>query len=331
MLTLHDGTERYKDIAAELGSSTLPLRVKWVDILDGTPEEINFIERALKRHLPTKEELNEIESSSRLRADHGTFYLSATVVSRLTGVPKATPVGFILTKDLFVTIRYAALAAFTAFEEEFADEDNDYTGNLGAFVGLIAAIVDRAADLLENVESELDQVSQQIFYAGSNGGLSLLGKPARATASLRETLRRIGHNGDLSSKIRDSLLGIERIVSYVGEMSADWFPSELKVHLKTQYRDIASLSDYDRHLMNKVQLLLDATLGMINIEQNNIIKVLTVVSVVGIPPTLIASMYGMNFKVMPELDWAWGYPFGLMLIVLSGIAPILWFKVRGWL
>jgi len=330
MLTLHDGTRTYKDITPELDSSFLPPEVKWIDILDGTPEEVAFVERALKRHLPTKEELNEIESSSRLRADRNTFYLSATVVSRGTGIPKATPVGFILTKDLCVTIRYAPLLAFTSFEDEFADEENDYTGSAGAFVGLIAAIVDRAADLLENVESELDQISQHIFYSGS-GALALIKKPARATASLRETLKRIGHNGDLSSKIRDSLLGMGRIVSYVGEMGADWFSKELKVHLKTQHHDITSLSDYDMHLMNKVQLLLDATMGMINIEQNNIIKVLTVVSVVGIPPTLVASMYGMNFKYMPELDWAWGYPWGLLLILLSGVAPIVWFKIRGWL
>jgi magnesium transporter len=96
-------------------------------------------------------------------------------------------------------------------------------------------------------------------------------------------------------------------------------------------QDVASLSDYDAHLVNKVQLLLDATLGLINIEQNNIIKVLTVVSVVGVPPTLVASMYGMNFKHMPELDWAWGYPYGLALIVISAVGPLLWFKLRGWL
>ena len=96
-------------------------------------------------------------------------------------------------------------------------------------------------------------------------------------------------------------------------------------------QDVLSLSDYDGHISNKVQLLLDATLGLINIEQNNIIKVLTIVSVVGIPPTLIASMYGMNFKIMPELNWSWGYPYGLALIALSAVLPLVWFKWRGWI
>ena len=135
-------------------------------------------------------------------------------------------------------------------------------------------------------------------------------------------MRRIGHSGDLASKIRDSLLGIGRIVPFVATHATDWLPLEIKPRLETVRLDVTSLSDYDMHIVNKVQLLLDATLGLINIEQNNIIKVLTIVSVVGIPPTLIASMYGMNFKDMPELDWSWGYPYGLALIVLSAILPI---------
>jgi magnesium transporter len=113
-------------------------------------------------------------------------------------------------------------------------------------------------------------------------------------------------------------------------LAGEWLPADVKQRLETVRQDVASLSDYDAHLTNKVQLLLDATLGMINIEQNNIIKVLAIVSVVGIPPTLVASMYGMNFKNMPELDWAWGYPYGLAVIAISAILPVLWFKWRGW-
>jgi len=143
-------------------------------------------------------------------------------------------------------------------------------------------------------------------------------------------LRRVGHNGDLASKIRDSLHGLGRIVPYVLSL-ADWLPPEVKTRLDITRQDVASLSDYDEHIANKVQLLLDATLGLINVEQNNIIKVLTIVSVVGIPPTLIASMYGMNFKGMPEYDWAWGYPYALAMIALSAVLPLVWFKWRGWI
>src|SRR5579883_3296755 len=112
--------------------------------------------------------------------------------------------------------------------------------------------------------------------------------------------------------------------------AADMLSPEARGKLKSIARDVASLSDYERHLSDKIQFLLDASLGMINVDQNDIFKILTLVSVVGIPPTLIASMYGMNFKDMPELSWTYGYPYGLAVIVLSALIPLAWFKWRGW-
>jgi magnesium transporter len=192
------------------------------------------------------------------------------------------------------------------------------------------AIADRLADILENIAGELDTLSHRLFRSPATEPAARR-PPARESADLRIILRRVGHSGDLASKIRDSLLGIGRIVPYVSSHAADWLPPETKARLETVRQDVLSLSDYDAHIVNKVQLLLDATLGLINVEQNNIIKVLTIVSVVGIPPTLVASMYGMNFKNMPELDWSWGYPYGLALIALSAILPVAWFKWRGWI
>jgi magnesium transporter len=141
----------------------------------------------------------------------------------------------------------------------------------------------------------------------------------------------VGRAGDAIGNLRDTLLGMGRIVAYVLQIAEGWTPAELKVRLLTIKQDIASLNDYDQQLTTKTSFLLDATLGYINIEQNNGVKVLTVVSVVGIPPTLIASMYGMNFKHMPELDWVYGYQYGLTLIALSIIVPLVWFKIKGWL
>jgi magnesium transporter len=191
------------------------------------------------------------------------------------------------------------------------------------------AIVDRLADVLERIAGELDTLSHRLFRASPTEP-SRRQRSAVESASLRVFLRRIGHNGDLVSKIRDSLLGIARIVPFVLSLAGEWLPADVKPRLETVRQDVTSLNDYDAHLANKVQLLLDATLGMINIEQNNIIKVLAIVSIVGIPPTLVASMYGMNFRHMPELDWAWGYPYGLAVIAVSAILPLLWFKWRGW-
>ena len=197
------------------------------------------------------------------------------------------------------------------------------------FVELMGAIADRLADVLERIAEELDTLSHRLFRVPA---AQIMGRspPARESADLRVILRRVGGYGDLVSKIRDSLLGIGRIAPYVASACAQWFPPEIKQRLDTLRQDVMSLSDYDTHLVNKVQLLLDATLGLINVEQNNIIKVLTIVSVVGVPPTLVASIYGMNFKGMPELDWSWGYPYGLAMIAVSAVLPLLWFKWRGW-
>jgi magnesium transporter len=148
---------------------------------------------------------------------------------------------------------------------------------------------------------------------------------------MQDILKRLGRIADLMSSVRDSLLGIGRIVPYVAQIAAAWIDREMRDRLKSIRQDVISLTDYAGHLNSKVQFLLDATLGLINNSQANVIKVLTVVSVVGVPPTLVASIYGMNFKGMPELDWAWGYPYGLTMIFLSAIIPLVWFKVRGWL
>ena len=148
---------------------------------------------------------------------------------------------------------------------------------------------------------------------------------------LRATLVTLGRVGDLVSHIRESQVSAGRIVPYVETAAEAWLPQELRPRLETLRRDLASLNDYDTHLNDKLQFLLDATLGFINIAQNNVMKVLTVASVVGIPPVLVAGIYGMNFKFMPEYDWPWGYPYGLAVIVLTAIIPLALFKWRNWI
>jgi magnesium transporter len=264
-----------------------------------------------------------------LRARDGALYLSAPLIYRPEpDQPLSTPVGFVLTRDRLITVRFAELPSFAGFADRTIPPDSPGVTSSGIFTELLEAVIDRLADALERSASELDTLSHRLFRPGPAAPLSR--RRSMEEADLRVTLRRVGHHGDLASKIRDSLLGIARIVPFVLTLAVDWLPPEIKPRLETLRQDVASLNDYDAHLLNKVQLLLDATLGLINIDQNNIIKVLTVVSVVGVPPTLVASIYGMNFKNMPELDWAWGYPYGLALIVLSAILPLLWFKWRGW-
>jgi magnesium transporter len=324
MLTLYTSTGEVHQAPADPVIVALMPDAVWVDLLQPSTGETAVVERATGLHLPTLEEISEIESSSRLRAEQGVLYLSAPLVHRATaGEPQTTPVGFVLAADRLVTVRFERLTAFDTLAEASPGTAPE------AFAALIEAIVDRIADILEHIAAELDTLSHRLFRSGPIDG-SKHRRPAREAADLRVILRRVGASGDLASKIRDGLLGLARMVPYVESLGAAWLPEAVKPRFETMRHDIASLSDYDAHLVNKVQLLLDATLGLINVEQNDIIKVLTIVSVVGVPPTLVASMYGMNFKYMPELAWDWGYPYGLALILLSAVAPILWFKWRGW-
>jgi magnesium transporter len=331
MLALYTSSGKQSQTKTDLSVATLPPDIVWIDMLDPDAMELNFVERCTGLHVPRRDELSEIESSSRLKIDGETLYLGTPIVFEgESHAAIATPVGFVLARDCLITIRFQELTAFRTFVQQSQPADRHYDSTR-IFVGLMEAIVDRMADKLENVGSALDTVSHRIFHTEITNAGGKRRRPVREDADLRELLQRVGGSGDLTSKLRDSLLGVGRIVPYVLGLGTKWLPAEVTPRLQTLERDIASLSDYDVHLTNKVQLLLDATLGLINIQQNNIIKVLTIVSVVGVPPTLVASMYGMNFRYMPELNWTWGYPFGLAIMVLSALVPLLWFKLRGWL
>lgn len=330
MLTLYNRDGTTATPPAHGAAARLPEEVVWIDLVTPDKAEVELVEYMTGLDMPGLAELSEIESSSRLRTENGVLYLSAPLLHRGdSDTPKSAPVGFVLTPERLITVRFDTLIPFTTFAQNFGRAGGSHASSVEVFAGLAEAIVDRAADVLETIAAELDELSHRLFRAPA---IQRRGKhhAARNEADLRNSLRRVGHSGDLVSKIRDGLLALARIVPYVASNCAGWIHPEVKPRLDTLRQDIASLNDYDAHLVNKVQLMLDATLGLINIEQNNIIKVLTVVSVVGVPPTLVASMYGMNFKRMPELDWAWGYPYGLTLIALSAILPLLWFKWRGW-
>ena len=196
-----------------------------------------------------------------------------------------------------------------------------------ALISLLETIIDHSSDRLEKINADLDSLSQIVFDQG--GGKPRQG-PIEDTKNLRRVLGEIAGNGNIASKISDALLGMSRMLPFVTTEAASYLSPDEKAKIKSLTRDIGSLNEYERSQTDRIQFLLDATLGLTNIEQNNIFRILTVVSVVGIPPTLVASMYGMNFKYMPELEWTYGYEWGLGLILLSALIPIIWFKRRGW-
>jgi len=302
-------------------------KASWIDLLDPTQEERSSVERDYSLKLPSREALSEVESSSRISEENGVLFLSLPLISHVHALDEApSPIGFVLSRDVLVTIRYTHLRAFDTVAAKFSKNDAQRS-SVDAFTALVDEMADLSADVLEGIAAELDAVSRSVFLKSRTSRHHL----TRSNDALHRTLIEVGNAGERLSRIRGSLLGLQRIVPFVSEPERDWIPKSVRSRLKTAQGDLLSLTDYETHLSDKVQFLLDAVLGFINTKQNDIFTVLTIVSVVGIPPTLVASIYGMNFKNMPELDWAWGYQFGLALIALSTILPILWFKWRGWL
>jgi magnesium transporter len=230
----------------------------------------------------------------------------------------------VLSPDILVTIRYCDIHAFPDVQAALlANHDHGSSG--AVFASLLEAMVDFAADRLEQISADLGGVSQRVFGSPAQ---PLAPRP-RFNSAMQENLIGVGQTGELLSRIRESLLGLGRIAGFATEM-APWLAADVRARLKTVRHDLASLSDYESHLSGKTQFLQDAVLGFINTQQNDIFKVLTIVSVVGVPPTLIASIYGMNFRNVPEYGWKFGYQYGLALIALSIVVPIVWFKWRKW-
>jgi len=307
--------------------AALPDQVIWLDLIDPSDDECRLVESLTKIRLPTKEMLSEIEVSSRLIVERGVLYLSTPAVAKGDlDRPEISPVGFVLAPRFLVTVRYAQLASFDSIAAQVRADDT-LDCSIGIFAALLEAMVDRGADMLEHLGARIDKVSKSVFH----GNPSSRRHPARSTAHLRQILSGIGMNGEHLAQARDVLLGVGRLASFVGDIAQDWIPDAFRARLDAVAKDVASLNDYETHLSDKVQFLLDAVLGFISIEQNDLFKVLTIVSVIGVPPTLLAGVWGMNFKTMPELNWDWGYPLAWLAIILSTALPLLWFKRRGWL
>jgi magnesium transporter len=326
MLSFHSAAAN-GEIRVAKDAKTIPPEVNWIDALRSDAREIAFLESALGIEVPTLAALSEIQSSSRLRAEKDWLHISIPMIYRAEGfMPALTPLGFILSKELLLTVRFKPMKAFDDCKDNLARYPLQ-AGGSGALISILEVIIDHAADIMEDAAGDLDHLSEQIF--GVNKANARHG-PREDGDRLRTVMRKIGRNGDITSKVDDVLLGTARMLPYVTTNAAPYLDADTRAKLKSLQRDVASLNDYETHLSNKIQFLLDATLGLTNIEQNNIFRILTVVSVVGIPPTFFASMWGMNFKSMPELEWSHGYEFGLFVIAVSAILPITWFKWRGW-
>jgi magnesium transporter len=307
------------------GGASIPDDAVWIDLFSPTGDEDKQVERHIGVAVPTREEMQEIEVSSRLYVEDGARYMTATLMCHAdTPTPIITPVTFILSGHRLITVRYDEPRPFLLVSNKLARLcPNNITGEM-VLMDLLDAVIDRAADILEKASSEIDQVSHEIFEPNSDRT-----QPSR---SYNAIMRTIGRKGDLTSKVRESLVSIGRLLLFLAnEAEGMRWAKDTRVGLQSMQRDVQSLSDHATYLSNKITFLLDAMLGVVSIEQNNIIKIFSVAAVVLMPPTLVASIYGMNFKHMPELDWYLGYPLALALMLVAAVLPYFFFKWRKWL
>lgn len=309
--------------AEQINDSTLHKLPKaiWIDLVNPSREEEMQVETYLSLDVPTREEMREIELSSRLYKSNDTLFMTAAMIAQSDSpLPQQDAVSFVLTRQQLITIRYIEPQAFKLFIARLQKIENARHHPASLLIELLDAVVDRLADILERVSHNLEEYSKTIFQQETTKKFTHL-----------QLLQKIGFNGDLNSKIGESLITFNRLITFFGQSAESQIDSSGHLKLSTLSKDISALSDHANFLSNKVSFLLDATLGMIHIEQNAIIKIFSVAAVIFLPPTLIASIYGMNFTVMPELSWKFGYSMAIVMMLFSSWLPYKYFKRRKWL
>jgi magnesium transporter len=302
-------------------------RVVWIDMISPSVEDERLVERLMGFNVPTREDMQEIEMSSRTYDEAGVLFLTAPVLATsLEDKTVSAPVSFVLAGNRLVTVRYHEPHSFVRFVESAARQVQGCSTGQAVLIGLLETIVDRLADILEGQGRVQADISKAVFVPK---------RSSKTGVKLSDVLLQIGASEETNGLAGESLVAIQRLSGFLtaraGPKAVIKGLVQDKVRLKTLLRDIASLQDYAGTQKQKLVFLLDATLGMINIQQSDIIKVFSVVAFVFLPPTLIASIYGMNFKHMPELSWPFGYPMAIGLMVLSAILPYAYFKRKGWM
>ncbi|MGB8819170.1 MAG: magnesium transporter CorA family protein [Rhizobiaceae bacterium] len=328
MITIHlHGKTCFEGTQMKAGD-TLPAQTVWIDLYNPTVEEDRQVETLLGIGIPTREDMKEIEESSRVYTEDGAHYLTAPLVhAGHSEKPGLSPVTFILAAGRLITVRYSDPTSFRKFRTRIEKSGSEFGGKgtdgILLLAGLLESVIDRLADLLEDVTGQLDAEADRLFADA---------KTPMSTPQFRSAMRLLGTEGAFLSKVGESLQGLSRVVSYLhGQNTGAKASANLREKLSVLDRDMLSLKQHADFLSNKITMLLDTVVGLVSVEQNAIIKIFSVAAVGFMPPTLVASIYGMNFDFMPELAWAQGYPFALLLMALSAVLPLVFFRFKGWL
>jgi magnesium transporter len=303
--------------------AAIPPESIWLDLVEPTPSEEKQVESFLSIDVPTRDEMREIEASNRLYEEDGALYMTATVVTKLdSDLPESTQITFILSASKLVSNRYVdplPFRRFIAYAERHPASCNTPPAVLA---GLVEAIVNRVADVIERVATDLDGASAEVFSVSHRRD---------GMRDFRKTLERLGQNGELISKSRESLVSLGRLLTFVQQSTSVPMTQEVRGRFRTLTRDVMAMSDHASFLGTKVSFILDATLGLINIDQNNILKIFSVVTVFLLPPSVIGAIFGMNFSKMPWLHETWGFWAAMGVMLFSAVGPFVFFKRKGWL
>ncbi len=311
--------------AGMTATDRIPSGTVWIDLFNPSLEEEKNIETQLGIEIPTREEVWKNQVLNRFYQEYGVAYMTAAVITKIDSpYPQTSAITFVLAEEYLLTIRYIVPTSFHNFSQRLTRNSHRFINGSRVLEGLLEEMITRVAHNSEIVVDELDTLSHDIFSPGTF-------EHTRQNTSLQmqQLLRRLGTCADLNSKINESLHSLARMVNFFEKVHEP--DPEVDSSIRTLITDVESLTKQTAFLSDKITFQLDATLGMINIEQNMIIKIFSVVAVFFLPPTLVSGIYGMNFQEIPELTWAYGYPYAIFLIVMCVVIPFLYFRKKKWL
>ncbi|WP_028950740.1 magnesium/cobalt transporter CorA [Sulfurihydrogenibium subterraneum] len=287
----------------------------WIDIYNPSQEEINWVVENFKVEFPSIQEREDIEISSRYWEEEDSITINTFFLIRDGENAFNETVSFIIKDNFIITVRYRELKTFSEFARRLMTNPSVYKTGYHVFSSILEIKIASDSDVLENVSKEISKLGKVV----SSGNLDV-------TETVFES---ISYYEDLNMTIRESLIDKQRVLSSI--LKSYKLPSDVREEIRILIKDVNSLIDYTKFNFERLNYLQNTFLGLLNIEQNKVIKIFTVITTIFIPPTLIASIYGMNFENIPELHWKYGYYFSLLLMVLTATVPLYFFKKRGWL
>ncbi len=310
---------RLNQVNIEKRSDLEDVEAIWVDLTDPSDEERGWVKSIYDVTLPGEDEVKDIEASARYyEAENGDLHLRTDfLLEEEDGPSQVVTVAFILAKNVLFSVHADDLPVFRLVRMRARSRPGSITDHKDVLLDLYATDAEYSADALEGIYQNLEEVSYSVLQKNLSD------------QDAAQVLNAIAQEEDLNGRIRRSMMDTRRAVSFLMRgrlLSVQQFEESRQI-----LRDIESLDGHTAFLFDKINFLMDATVGFININQNKIIKIFSVASVAFLPPTLIASVYGMNFQYFPELHWQLGYPFSIALMCLSAVAPLWYFRRRGWL